>query len=694
MKNKKKIPYIEQSSSSECGLCVISMIFSYWYVEYTVNELKEIWKVGRDGLSLLSIKKIAVENQFKVDAIRIKKNIVINTPLITTLPEHPHYIIIESEDRENYHIVDPAVGRYKLKKSKFWNTNSIGLIIVPKESTEVRKNLIYRKYYKELLSKIIVKLLFILLFTICVQSLSLLIPMSLKYITEKNIGSYILKLGYIKIIILLLILVSLNFTINCFREYLSVNLKIYLQKTIASSFVEKILKLKLDFFKYNSEADILHRYNGNVVAREMLTSNLISLMMSFGILITSLIYISFTSHSIAIICLTLIIIISIISVYMTKRSKDFVIDEILTQSKSNSILSEILKNIEIIKLKSSEKYFYEKWKECFDRYIRSYKDRAYWSIKFDVLFSSFQIIIPLLITLISISEYLHGEISVGDIIAYATISLNIFAPLENFLKTIEDIVYSNEYLKRLVQIFNLKNEENLNSGEELYNWDGSITLKNVVFSYNMENERVLSSVNLEINSGECIGISGKTGSGKSTLILVVLGLYDIEEGNIFYGNNNIRNINKHSLRKQIGIVTQNMTVLNKSIRDNIVFGEDNISDDIVKKACESAGIWEEIENMPLKLDTILSEEGNLISGGQKQRILIARAILNEPKLLIFDEAYAHLDKKTEDEIRYSIDKMSCTKIFITHSIDTLKSCEKIVCMESGKIERIYTNVPV
>lgn len=684
MNHKKKIPYIEQSSNSECGLCVLSMIFSYWYVEYTVNELKEIWKVGRDGLSLLSIKKIAMQMQFKVEAIRIKSNTIINYPLITTLPSQPHYIIIEGEDKNNYYIVDPAVGRYKLKKRDLLDTNSIGLIIVPTENTELRKNEIYKKYYKGLVSKISVKLFFILLLTICVQSLSLVIPISLKYITEKNVISYILKWGYLKIIVLLLLFVLLIFMANYFREYLSLKLKIYLQKTVTTRFVEKILKLKLEFFKYNTEADILHRYNGSIAIREMLSSNLISLMMSFGILIISLLYISLTSPSIAIICVTLMMTISIVSINITKKSKDLVADEIVTQSKSNSMLSEILKNIEIIKLKSSEKYFHEKWKDNFERYILSYKNRSSWAMKFDVLFSSFQIIIPLFIIVISISQYLQGEISLGDIIAFTTISLNIFSPLENILKTIEDIVYSNEYLKRLVEIFDLKDEKNINTGEELYNWDGSITLKNVVFSYNIENENVLSSISLEIDSGESVGISGKTGSGKSTLISVVLGLYDIEEGDILYGEYNIRNINKSSLRKQIGIVTQNMTVLNKSIRENITFGEQNISDDIIKKACEKAGIWEEIENMPLGLDTILSEEGNLISGGQKQRILIARAILNNPKLLILDEAYAHLDKETEGKIRYSINKMHCTKIFITHSIETLKNCEKVIYMKNGK----------
>lgn len=227
--------------------------------------------------------------------------------------------------------------------------------------------------------------------------------------------------------------------------------------------------------------------------------------------------------------------------------------------------------------------------------------------------------------------------------------------------------------------------ERFESGKIIRKLRGNIRLSNVSFSYGTEKRKALDNVSMEIKPGESIGIVGSSGCGKSTIVRMLLGFDDPDTGKIFYDQDDLSSLNKVQLRRNIGTVLQNGVLFSGTIYKNISISNPNASENDVFEAAENACIKEDIEAMPLKYSTVVSEETTAISIGQKQRIMIARALLGKPSVLIFDEATSSLDNITQAKINENIAKMNCTRIIIAHRLSSVKNCDRIYVMDKGRI---------
>lgn len=225
-------------------------------------------------------------------------------------------------------------------------------------------------------------------------------------------------------------------------------------------------------------------------------------------------------------------------------------------------------------------------------------------------------------------------------------------------------------------------EEDKNIPEEI---TGGITLENVTFSYQAGGEEVLKNLSFDIKPGEYIGIVGPSGCGKSTLFKLLLGFESPKSGRVCYDNHDLKSLNKKALRKKIGVVLQNGRLISGSIFENIAITNSHASPADVNEVIEAVGLREDIENMPMGIHTIVSESSGTISGGQQQRILIARAIFNQPSLLLFDEATSALDNLTQAMVCQSLDQMHITRVVIAHRLSTIKSCDRIFVINDGSL---------
>lgn len=214
---------------------------------------------------------------------------------------------------------------------------------------------------------------------------------------------------------------------------------------------------------------------------------------------------------------------------------------------------------------------------------------------------------------------------------------------------------------------------------------GGITLENVTFSYQANGAEVLKNLSLDIKPGEYVGIVGPSGSGKSTLFKLLLGFEIPKSGRVCYDNHDLKSLNKKDLRKKIGVVLQNGRLISGSIFENIAITNSHASPADVNKVIEAVGLKEDIENMPMGVHTIVSESSGTISGGQQQRILIARAIFNQPRLLLFDEATSALDNLTQAMVCESLDQMHITRVVIAHRLSTIKNCDRIFVINDGSL---------
>lgn len=214
---------------------------------------------------------------------------------------------------------------------------------------------------------------------------------------------------------------------------------------------------------------------------------------------------------------------------------------------------------------------------------------------------------------------------------------------------------------------------------------GEVSLNNIKFSYDKDGSYVLNGIDLKIAPGEYIGIVGSSGCGKSTLLKLLLGFEEPDQGQVCFDGKNLKQLDKREVRKNLGVVLQNGKLIAGSIFENITITAPTATLKDVQAVIEAVGLKSDIEQMPMGVHTVLSENSGTISGGQQQRILIARAIIAHPSILIFDEATSALDNVTQAAVCESLDKMNVTRIVVAHRLSTIKNCDRIIVLQDGRI---------
>ena len=305
---------------------------------------------------------------------------------------------------------------------------------------------------------------------------------------------------------------------------------------------------------------------------------------------------------------------------------------------------------------------------------------------------------PLMILLIGLSnllviyiggkQYLDGTISDIGIIAEFIIYVNMLTWPVASIGWISSIIQQAEASqKRINEFLNKRSEIENISPNKSSKIDGEIVFKNVTYKY-LETEIIATkNVSFILKKGSKLGITGSTGSGKSTLMNLICRLYDIEEGEILIDNNPVKKINLKSLRETIGYVPQDTFLFSDTIINNIKFGLNNATEKDVINACKTAKIHNEIMNFGKGYETLLGERGINLSGGQKQRISIARALIKKPKILILDDCLSAMDTETEKAILRSLEDYTkgITSIIISHRISSIKNADNIIVLENGSI---------
>lgn len=282
------------------------------------------------------------------------------------------------------------------------------------------------------------------------------------------------------------------------------------------------------------------------------------------------------------------------------------------------------------------------------------------------------------------------EVSVGVLIMFSEYFAMLFTALDGLNSKRVALRTNAPYYERIFETFSFPEEDP--NKTKVCDLENGITIKDLSFSYT-EEKSVLKHLDLQINKGDYLAIVGKTGCGKTTLIKLLMGLYEANEGEILYDSVNIGQISKHSLYNIIGMVMQDNFLFNMTIRENLLLANENATDEEMTDACKKANIYDFIIGLPNGFETVIGERGVKLSGGQKQRISIAAALLRKPKIIIFDEATSSLDKPSEDVINDAINEIAkdMTVIVITHKPATALRAKKVVVMENGSITAVGTH---
>ncbi|MGJ5641588.1 ABC transporter ATP-binding protein [Formosa sp. S-31] len=498
--------------------------------------------------------------------------------------------------------------------------------------------------------------------------------------------------GHDDVLIFMVILVVSMFLLKNFFNYLAMYFITFLRngvlKDIRDTLYDKYLELPLSFFSEKRKGDSIARISSDV--QEIQTSFLSilelivrePLMIVFTIIAMFLISVKLTIFVFIFIPLSGFII-SLIGKSLKKKS-DRVQRE---QGYFLSVVEETLGSLKVIKGFTSEPIFSNKFRASTTRYY-NYSNTLLNRQNLASPTSEF-----LGITVISILLWYGGQmvlnensLEAGLFIVYMGLAYNILTPAKAISKASYGVKKGNAAAERVLEILNtespLKDKPDAITKTD---FNTAISLENVSFKY--EDDLVLKQFSLTVPKGKSVALVGQSGSGKSTIANLVTRFYDVTDGQISIDGEDIRNLTKQSLRRLMGLVTQDSILFNDTIKQNILLGKEDASDKDIIEALKIANAWEFVKDLPKGIDTNIGDSGNKLSGGQKQRLSIARAVLKNPPIMILDEATSALDTESERLVQSALENMmkNRTSIVIAHRLSTIQNADSIVVMQKGEI---------
>jgi len=502
-----------------------------------------------------------------------------------------------------------------------------------------------------------------------------------------NITQFLFFLG---VIVFVLLLMSLF--LRALSQYAQLRFALMREFSIGKNLIEKYLHQPYAWFLNQHSAELGKSILSEVSAVVQQTILSILMFFAYSTLAISMILLLFVVDvKLAFIVSTFLIIVYGLVFYFMKNILTMIGDQKIKANEERfKIVSEAFSAIKEIKLAGLEKNYVELFSKPAEIFARNQalSQTIYYLPRFIIEGVAFGGMIILVLVLILRGEFFF---EIAPILAlYAFAGYRLIPAIQNIYFSITQIRFSKPSLDLLHQnLIKLKKIENNNRNIAI-NFKKNICLKNVDFYYPFTKEPSLKNINFNISSFSRIGIIGPSGSGKTTLVNIILGLYSATKGSLLVDNKIISNENVKSWQKNIGYVPQQIYLSDKSIAENIAFGEEkeNIDFNMIQKVSKIAKIHDfVINNLPEKYDSYIGEGGVKLSGGQRQRIGIARALYHNPNLLILDEATSSLDNETENAVVDDINKLekNITIIMIAHRLTTLKNCEQIYLLENNKI---------
>ena len=354
-----------------------------------------------------------------------------------------------------------------------------------------------------------------------------------------------------------------------------------------------------------------------------------------------------------------------------------------------SIIAETLSSIRIVKAFVMKNYelrrFYAQTKKYYELMLRKDRLRLLSSPITETVGAS---LAALLLFIGARDVLVTQSISSEDFIRFILLLFSVLGPIKSLGNVFNELQNGLASADRVFSILDIKSDINdIENAVELNQFENHIAFKDVSFHYDQSSQAVLKNVDFSIKSGQILALVGPSGAGKSTLVDLIPRFYDVTDGAINIDGKNIKDVKLDSLRSLMGIVTQETFLFDDSVKANIAYGLDSISDDIIKKAAIAANANEFIKELPEGYDTIIGERGVKLSGGQRQRIAIARAIVKNPPILILDEATSSLDTESEKIVQDAIEKLmhNRTVIVIAHRLSTVHNADKIIVLDKGLI---------
>ena len=693
--------FYKQQDQMDCGPTCLRMVAKYYGRSFKLQTLRKFCEINREGVSLLGISDAAEKIGFR--SLGAKLNLVdlkeAELPCILHWRQN-HFVVLYKIKNHNYYIADPAKGAMKITEADFavqWlsdkdNSEGIALLLAPspafyeqedEKGTELRWSFLLR--YLITYRKLVIQLLLGLGVGSIIQ---LVAPFLTQSVVDIGINTRNLNFVYIILIAQAALIIG-RVSVEFIRSWILLHMSTRVNISILTDFLIKLMKLPMSFFDTKMTGDIMQRMNDQKRIESFLTgSTLNTLFSAFNLVIFSIVLAYYNTLIFFVFVVSSVLYAAwIIAFLKRRRALDYKSFDI--SAKNQSSIVQLVNGMQEIKLNNCEQQKRWEWEHLQARLFK-FKVKGLALSQYQQGGSTFiNESTNLAITFLSAKAVIDGNLTLGGMIAVQYIIGQLNSPIQQFLSFIQGYQDAKISLERLNEIHQMEDEE---PADREWNHtlpeDKSLSLNDLSFRYpGAGNERVLEHINLQIPQGKTTAIVGMSGSGKTTILKLLLRFYEPEKGEIRVGEQLLTDMSFKSWRAQCGVVMQDGFIFSDSIARNIAVGDDQPDKQKLRHAIKVANIQDFVDSLPLGLNTRIGAEGNGISQGQRQRMLIARAVYKDPQYLFFDEATNALDANNERVIMNNMEEFfkGRTVVIVAHRLSTVSNADNIILLDKGRI---------
>ncbi|MBE9180623.1 peptidase domain-containing ABC transporter [Oculatella sp. LEGE 06141] len=686
----RRYPFFEQQSASDCGAACLVMVGRYWDKRFNLNRLRDIANVDRNGASLRGLAVAAESIGFSTRPVKASLDKLAQQTLPAIVHwEGKHYIVVFEVSHDRVIVGDPAIGQRSLSYRDFkagWNGYT--LLLQPtallKQAEEASRP--FWQFF-ELIKPHRLVLFEVFITSLLIQVFGLVTPLLTQLLLDRvvvqrsNLTLTAVGLG-------LLVFGVFRVAMMGLRQYLLDHTANRIDLALVVGFISHTFRLPLQFFESRYVGDIISRIQENQKIQRFLTGEALSILLD---LLTVFVYLGLMfwySWKMALLTLVIVppfILLALIATPFLQRISREIFN---AYNEETGYLIQSLTGIRSVKSMAVEQTVRWHWEDLFGKSVRKLFSGQVIGNSLQIGSAAIEMVVTTTLLWFGAWLVIQNELTIGQLVAFNMLMGNVINPFQRLTvlwNQLQEVIIA---IERINDVIDAEPEEDLQrqARQSLPPIQGHIQFDQVTFRYHPNSDKnTLEAVNFEVEPGQMVALVGRSGSGKTTISKLLLGLYPPTEGKILIDGYDVTALSLRSLRRQIGVVDQDTFLFGGTIRENISLGFPEASLEEVIEAAQLAGAHTFIKDLPMAYETQIGEGGGMLSGGQRQRLAIARALLGNPRLLILDEATSHLDAESERIIQTNLNKIlqNRTTLIIAHRLSTVRHADLILVLDHG-----------
>jgi ATP-binding cassette subfamily B protein len=691
------VPFIQQLGSEDCGASCVAMVLAAHGVHEAAAECRILCGVGRDGARMRTLASVAARFGLTTRIVRAEAGDFATLPLPAIAHwRSSHFVVVERWVRGRVTIIDPALGRRSMSLEDFSASYS-GVALVCEGGASVapvppRRRPLWVDYLAAMFHDVGAQgaLAQIVVASVVLQATGLATALFTKLVVDDVVPPGSAVTLTVVAVAMAIVLAARTLT-ALVRSVVMIRLQTRLDARLTEGFFAHLLRLPYRFYQGRTSGDLLMRLSSNTTIRDILTTQLLSVMLDGPFALLYLAILAAVSPSFALIAAALAALQATLVLASLRPLVDLGQRSLAAKSDEQSCLIELMKGIAQLKASGAEERAFERWTELFRRQLAVSLERSAFTARVEIALGLVRSASPLVLLWYGATLVLANQLPLGTMLALGALASAFLTPFMALVQSSQHLQMLEAYIERLIDVLRAEPERRP-AAPAIHvlrpRAAGSIEGRGLTFRFAPDAPPVVDDVSFSVAAGRQLGIVGSTGSGKSTILMLLLGLYEPTDGVVLFDGVPLRELDPYEVRRRCGVVLQDVALFGGTLRSNIALNAPDASLERIVEAAQLAGFHEDVERMPLRYETRLAESGSNVSGGQRQRIAIARALLARPEILLLDEATSHLDVAAEQRVIAKLEALRCTRIAIAHRLTAIRASDEILVLHRGRaVER-------